>query len=164
MVAIPADHIADAHKLQADGIVTLWEMTPAGGGGTIRFKTDNDVEWRGNLYKGLPLSVDGDKESADGGSGQPTMVIGQANIDLSQFKPLINDGSIDGAFVVRHDVLLDNLLNNRNIKETRFYQVRRVAGYGRFQIRLDLGSYSDFLGFTMPHRQYLPPAFPSVKI
>lgn len=164
MVTIPTEHIADSHKLLADGIVELFELTPSGGTGTIRFKPDNDVSYMGNLYSGVPCVLSGEKRTAEAGISMPKLQIGQANIDLSLFKPLIVDGYLDNAVILRHRVLLDNLINNRPIRETNSYRVKRIEQYSRTIITLQLATLSDSLGFQMPYRRYMPPAFPSVKM
>lgn len=164
MPQIPVEQIRDSHKLQADGLVDLFELTPALGSGVIRFKNDSDVTWRGNLYTGLPCQLSGEKNSAETGPTMPKLQIGQPNIDLSQFKGLIYDGSLDNAVITRITILLDDMLNNRLIRTTRVYRVKRVEGYSRSQINLQLASVSDSLGFSLPYRKYNPPAFPAVQM
>jgi len=164
VVEIPLEHIKDSHELVADGRVELFELTPAGGTGVVRFKNDNDVTWRGNLYTGLPCAMTGEKKSADTGLSMPKLQLGQPNIDLSMFKPLVYDGYLDNAVVVKITVLLDNLINNRLIREINTYRVKRIEQYSRSQISLQLATLSDSLGFSLPYRQYLPPAFPSVQM
>lgn len=163
-MSIPKEHIVDAHKLVADGEVDLFQLTPLDGSGTIYFKPDNDVTWQGHDYEGLPLSFTGFKKSAETGSLTPRLVIGDGAVDLSPFKPLVYDGYLDGAIIVHIHLLLDNLINNRNVREQRMYRVKRVPGYSRLSIELQLATTSDALGFTLPHRQYYPPAFPAVYL
>jgi phage-related protein len=162
--SIPLEHVKDSHQLLADGRVELFELTPSGGTGVVRFKNDNDVTWRGQTYTGIPCSMSGEKKSSDIGLSMPKLQIGQPNIDLSQFKALVYDGYLDNAIVVKMTVLLDNLLNNRLIREINTYRVKRVEQYSRTQISLQLATLSDSLGFSIPYRQYLPPAFPSVQM
>lgn len=163
MTTIPVEHIQDSHQLIGDGIVQLFELTPSGGSGVVRFKNDNDVTWRGNLYTGLPLQLTGEKKT-DTGLSMPKLQIGQPNIDLSSFKGLVFDGYLDNATVVKITILLDNLVNNRLIRELETYRVKRVEQYSRTQIVMQLATLSDSLGFSLPYRQYLPPAFPSVQM
>lgn len=164
MGEIPVEHIRDSHQLIADGRVELFDLTPSGGTGVIRFKNDNDVTWRGNLYSGIPCSLSGEKKSAETGLSMPKMQIGQSNIDLSVFKPLLYDGYLDNAIIVKITILLDNLLNNRLIREIDTYRVKRVEQYSRTQISLQLATLSDSFGFSLPYRTYTPPAFPSVQM
>jgi phage-related protein len=164
MTSIPREHVIDAHKLVTDAEVDLFQLTPLDGSGTIYFKADNNVTWQGNNYEGLPLSFTGFKKSSEGGTLAPKLTIGDGSADLSPFKPLVYDGYLDGATVVHIHLLLDNLINNRNIREQRIYRVKRVPGYSRLSIELQLATSSDALGFTIPHRQYHPPAFPAVYL
>lgn len=164
MTDIPVEHIADSHKLQADARIDLYELTPSNGSGVVRFKSDNDVTWRGNTYTGLPLALTGEKKSIDSGLTMPQLMIGNGAVDMSPFKALVFDGYLDNAVIVRQVVLLDNLVNNRLIRESYTYRVKRVVDYSRLKITLQLATLSDSLGFSMPYRQYLPPGFPSVSM
>lgn len=164
MTTIPIEQVRDSHELVADGRVDLFELTPSGGTGTLRFKDGNDVTWLSNLYTGLPIQVTGEKRSSDSGLSMPKMIIGQNNIDLSLFKALVFDGYLDNAIIVRHTVLLTHIIGNNNIRQTDTFRVKRVDQYSRTQITLQLATISDSLGFQMPYRSYLPPAFPSVLL
>lgn len=160
---LPTEHIQDAHKLVADGRVELFALSPVAGS-TVYFKPDNDVTYQGIFYKGMPVSLTGEKMSSDAGWQQPKLQIGQPNIDISSFKALLFDGYVDNALVVRTTVLREHLEADADINRVRTYRVKRVEGYGRTQILLQLATVSDALGFMMPHRLYLPPAFPSVRV
>jgi phage-related protein len=164
VTTIPDEQIVDAHKLSADAEIDLFQLTPSGGGGTIHFKADDEVTWRGTVYYGLPIVFSGDGASAQGGASQPRLAIGNENTNLSMFKPLVFDGTIDGASVIRTHILLDDLVNNRLVRTLFYYRVRRVESYNRNSINLQLSSQSDALSFTMPFRSFLPPAFPAVTL
>lgn len=159
---IPPNHAADALKLTADAQIHLFELSPLTGG-TIYFKPDNNVTWLGRTYEGLPCALTGEEADTEK-TPMPKLTIGQNNVDLLPFKALINDGGLDGATVVRKIVLLDDLLNNRNIKRTSTFRVKRIPEYSRTKIQLILASFSAAQGQTVPFRQYVPPAFPWVDI
>lgn len=163
-MAIPSQHVADSHKLTADGRVELFELTPSGTAGTIFFKADNDYTYRTNEYTGIPVSITGEKKSSDVGLTMPRMIIGQPDIDISLFKPLVYDGYLDNAVIIRRAVLLDDMLNHRPIWELTTYRVKRVEEYGRTKIQMQLATRSDSLGFSMPYRTFVPPAYPSVQM
>lgn len=163
MTAIPQSHIEDAHKLIADAKISLYKLYPVSGG-TIYFKGDNSVTWLGDLYEGIPCELGGEKLSSDTSTPTPRLAIGQQDLDLLPFKGLINDGLLDGAKLVRHKVLLDNIINNINVKETTTFRVKRIESYSRTSISLVLATYSGATSQTLPHRQYLPPDFPYVQI
>ena len=164
MTGIPTNHIEDAHKLQADGVIELYEIVPAIGSGTFRFKNEADATWRGNLYAGLPVNFTNQEISAEHGIQPPKIMIGAPNLDLSMFKPLVHSGALDGGTLTKLRVLLTDLVEDNLIRETMVYQIRQVTGYVRNQITLQLALPSDGVGFTLPNRQYLPPDFPTVRL
>lgn len=163
MPSLPQNHVEDSLKLQgADGRVHLYELSPLSGG-TIYFKPDNPLTWQGHLYEGLPCAITGDEISTEK-SPTPRMTIGQENLDLLPFKGLIHDGYLEGATLVRKIVLLDDLINDRNIKRTSYFRVKRVESYSRSSISIVLATFSGAVNQTLPFRQYLPPNFPWVDL
>lgn len=163
MPAFPPEQIADAHKLQADAEIFLYELTP-NVGGTIYFKSDNPIDWRGNTYEGIPLQFTGSSRTTEVGTGRPTLAIGDTNLDLGPFKPLLFDGYADGALIIRRRVLLDALLANLNQSYDEYYKVRQTSDYGRSSITFELARSADSLDFSFPFHQYYAPDFPSVMV
>ncbi len=163
MSDLPIEHVADSLKLTADAVIELFELTSLAGG-TLRFKNDNDVTWRGNVYTGLPVSFTNMDMTAQGASTKPRMTVGEVNRDFSVFKPLVADGLLEGAVVVYTRILLTQLLANSLVRETKIFSIKKVTGYSRSQVSFELATASDGLRFTIPHRQILPPAFPAVLI
>lgn len=163
MSDLPVQHVTDSLKLTADAVVELFEFTSVIGG-VVRFKNENTVTWRGNEYFGLPVSLTGLEQTAQGGTLQPKMTVGAPDRDFSFFKPLVSDGLLEGGILVYTRILLANLLSNSNIRETQVFTVKQVTGYGRSQVSFQMATASDGLRFTIPHRQVLPPAFPAVLI
>jgi phage-related protein len=163
MSSLPIEHVTDSLKLTADGMVELFELTPLAGG-TLRFKNDNTVMWRGNEFTGLPVSFTDMVMTAQGSSTKPRMTIGEVNRDFSVFKPLVADGLLEGATVVYTRIKLEQMLANSLVRETRVFTIKRVSGYSRSQVSIEMATASDGLRFTIPHRQILPPAFPAVLI
>ena len=160
--ALPISHVEDALKLQADAKIHLFELTPVTGG-TIYFKADNEATWRGQLYEGIPCAITGEEFSTEK-APTPRLTIGQEDLDLLPFKGLINDGHLDGATLVRKTVLLDDLINDRNIYQRTTWRVKRPDSYSRSKISLVLATYSTAHNQTVPFRQYMPPAFPWVDL
>lgn len=163
MTTIPASHITDAQKLEADGIVELFELSPISGG-TLYFKRGNTQTWQGNEYVGLPCGLSDWKQSAEKVAVQPRLTIGEENIDLSIFKPLLFDGTVDGAAVIYRRVLLDHIIANSPISQIAHFRVKRVESYSRSRVILGLSSASDSINFTLPNLQYFPPAYPAVSL
>lgn len=162
MSSIPAANIQESLKLSADAEIDLFQLTPTDGSGTLFFKADAPLTWAGQLYVGLPLLLSGEKLSSDQSVEQPKLTIGQPNLDLSVFKPLIYDGALDNAVILRLRGLLGNFLAGLNIVETKTFRVKRIDSYQRTRIEMTLAPVSDALDFTLPIRQYLPPDFQAV--
>lgn len=161
MPAFPPQQIRDAHSLQADAEIFLYELSPSSGG-TIYFKSDNSLTWQSHEYEGVPLQFKGASRSTEVGSGRPTLVIGDLNLDLGPFKPLLFDGYVDGATLVRRLVLLEAIEQNLNESYDEYYKVRYPSDYGRSSITLELARSADSLDFTYPFHQYYAPDFPTV--
>jgi phage-related protein len=161
MSVFPSQQIEDAHKLQADAEIFLYELTPSVGG-TMYFKSDNPVTWQGNLYEGLPLQFSGASRSTEIGTGRPTLTIGDTNLDLGPFKPLLFDGYAEGAAIIRRRVLLTAIEDNLDQSSDEHYKVRQTSDYGRTSITLELARAADSLEFSFPFHQYYAPDFPSV--
>lgn len=164
MPAIPSSHIVDAQKLDADAKITLYKLEPSIGTGSIFFKNDADITWLGDTYVGIGLQMEGETYTSQGSAPQPSLTIGQNDIDLSPFKPLIWSGGLDNARVTRYEVLLTDLLANNNIKKTTVFRVKRVEGYSSTRIQLVLSVFSPSGPTTLPFRSYIPPAFPFVVL
>ena len=159
---LPPNHIANALSLEADGEVWLFELHPLAGG-SVYFKSDDSIIWQGNTYEGIPCSLTGE-EFDTAKMPQPRLRIGQEDVDLLPFKGLIHDGYLDGATIIRHKILVDDLINNRNIKQSTYFRVKNPESYSRTQISLVLASYSSAVKQTLPFRQYVPPDFPWVEL
>lgn len=159
---LPTNHIDDGLSLQADAKVSLFELYPLVGS-SVFFKADDSITWKSNLYEGLPCSLSGEEFDTNK-TPTPRLQIGQEDLDLLPFKGLIHDGYLEGATLIRHRLLLEDLLNDLNIKETTYFRVKRVQDYSRTNITLVLASYSTATNQTIPFRQYLPPDFPYVDL
>lgn len=160
----PESHIRNSHELVADGKVSLFELIPADGSGTLYFKNDNEHFWQGHMYESMPVKVSGEKQSSDSGLTMPKMQIGQTDVDISKFKGLIFDGNLDNAIITRKTLLLDHLIKNINIAEVQTYRVKRIENYSRSFVNLQLATLSDSLGFSLPHRAYNRPDFAAVQM
>lgn len=159
---LPASQIEDSLSLNADAVIDLFELQPLAGG-TVYFKPDNPLTWRGHDYEGLPCQLSGVEFDVEK-TPTPRMTIGQEDLDLLPFKGLLHDGYLDGATLIHRRVLLEDLLADLDIKQTTVYRVKRVESYSRTMISLVLASFSGAVSQTIPFRQYVPPAFPYVDL
>jgi phage-related protein len=159
----PTEHIADAHQLQSDAEIHLFEIETVDGV-TVNLKSDNTVTWRGRTYEGTPLAFKPGRKSSQTSSDRATIIIGDENISLLPVKPLIFDKALDGAIITHRIVLRAHIENNQNISFSQRYRVKQVAEYSRSSLTLELSKWVDAMGFRFPVRQYLPPAFPTVQL
>lgn len=160
----PADHIEDSLKLTADGEVVLWKIEPSGSTGTMYLKNDKSESWQGQLYTGVPIKISGEKKQSDAGLGKPRLVIGNNEVDISDFKPLIFDGGLDNATITKITVLHENFLADLDVKEEMIYRVKLVENYTSNQVTMLLATRSDSLDFSLPIRSYDQPDFQAVQL
>tara|TARA_Y100001001_G_scaffold163884_1_gene194228 strand:+ start:8210 stop:8707 length:498 start_codon:yes stop_codon:yes gene_type:complete len=160
---LPESYIREAQKLDSDGLVSLFTIYPRAGG-RLDLKDGPEITYQGVLYESLPVSLSGEKWSADGSSPTPRMVVGQPDFDLLPIKGLVHDGYLDGAPVVRTQVLLEDLIGDVDDNVVSHFKVKRVEAYGRLQLSLLLSTYSGAESQSYPNRQYTPPAFPWVTL
>lgn len=163
ITTVPYSQVVDAHKLDADGMVSLFKIEPIAGG-VVYAKAGVEFTYLGTDYEGLPVQVTGEKWTADTSTPTPRFLIGQEDLDLLPFKGLISDGYLDGAKITRYQVLLTDMLENINSKRTTVFRVKRVESYGRTKIVLLLSTFSGAISQTYPFRQYTPPDFPWVEV
>lgn len=163
VTTVPYNQVVDAHKLDADGMISLFKIEPVAGG-IVHVKSGVEFTYLGTTYEGLPVQLSGEKWAADSSTPTPRFVIGQEDLDLLPFKGLMSDGYLDGAKITRYQVLLDDMVNQVNSKRTTVFRVKRVENYSRTKIVLALSTFSGAVGQTYPFRQYTPPDFPWVEI
>lgn len=163
MTAIPYNQIVDAHSLIADGEVFLYEISPVSGG-TLYLKSGPEYTYLNRKYESIPITITGERFSADTSTPTPRMTIGQEQVNLLPFKGLIHEGYLEAARIVRHKVLLDDMLSQTNAKKTSYFRVKRVEDYTSTKISLLLSTLSGASNQSYPFRQYTPPAFPWVDL
>ncbi len=161
--SIPLSQIEDAHKLEADGRVALYEIAPVAGG-IVYLKSGVEFTYLGNEYESVPVALSGEKWAADNSTPTPRLTIGQPVLDLLPLKGLVFDGYLEGAKITKHLVLLDDMLNQRPYKRTTVYKVKQVENYTRTRIILVLSNFAGAINQSYPFRQFVPPDFPWVQL
>lgn len=156
----PASQQADARKLEADGLVELFEVELRDGS-LIYLKNDNEVTWQGNTYEGWHVYVTGVNTSVDEEVSRPQ--VGIANVE-GIFNNYVRLGTLDNALFRRIRILLTDLEADNDVKHTEEWRIRRVAGLNKDMITLELRHKLDGQPFQVPARMYLPPEFKAVRI
>lgn len=162
--AAPESHVEEAHKLTADALVDLFEITLVGTPSPtiVRFRDGPQVTWQSKVYESMACRLSGYQLNADGSKSRPILsVMNPAGI----FNSFVFNGYLDGAQVVRRRVLRTHLESNVNLSDPVFWYVARVreliSGQG---ITLELRSLSDGPDLMIPARKFMPPEFPFITL
>lgn len=158
----PVSHLEDALKLTGDGIVYLFEISIPSKNIVFRFKNNDTVTWRGQVYEGIPCQLTGDGQSADEQESRPTLRVYNP---VGIFNEPALDGSLYRTIVTRKRVLRQHIDANVNIFSQRMWFVERPKELVSGQyIALDLRAMTEGPNYQIPVRRYMPPEFPLVSI
>jgi phage-related protein len=158
----PVSHLEEAQKLTAEALVDLYTITLKNLPVVFRFKNDDTVTWRGNIYEGMAARMSGDNRSADGEESRPVL---QIMNPLGIFNAAAVKGQLDLAIVKRQRVLGKHVTGNVNIFDQRMWRVGRVRELISGQsISLELRNMTEGANFQIPARQFTPPEFPMVTL
>ena len=156
----PAAQLQDAVKLEADGIVDLFQIELTSGG-IIRVKDNESATWNGSLWEFLPVKLTGLAWSSDEQVARPTLVV--ANPE-GAFSLHVAGGAVDNAIVRRLRVLYDDFRNNRARYLEEVWYCSRVISLTRQTISLELRTLSDRVNAVLPARMFVPPEFNLVTL
>lgn len=174
--SIPDEHLEDAQKLIADGIVQLYEIKLANNT-YLHLKPDNSVKWNGETWTGLPILFDGYSTAQGDSYSRPTLSI--ANPDTinendgnarSTFSSLVLPtkdypyGLLNRAVVNRYLVLYDDIVNDRPIYQKKTWIIWFIKAINKNLIQVELRNPMDGVNFDVPARMYIPPEFPFVTL
>lgn len=160
-VAIPAEHITDAQKLDADGYVYLYQITLADRVTKIYQKPNNTVTWQGDTYEGVPIELTGVARHADDETSRPKLMLYNP---LNVFSALVDRGLLEGGIVTRYKVLKTHLDLDLPLYRREQWKLSRVASVKRNFIACELRDMLDGQIFSTPPRMYIPPDFPAVSL
>lgn len=157
---LPQAQVVDAHLLHADGIVYLYELSPATGG-TIYLKADDSVVWQGHDYTGTAVQIDERQRNTDGTLSRPKLTLANP---LAVFSPLVANGALDNALLVEKRVLRAHIDADVGTFQSRSWRIRRVIALNRVNMSFELRDSLDGPKFLLPARQFMPPDFPTVRL
>lgn len=157
---IPQSHREENEKLLADGYVQLFEIKLRDGS-FLTLKNNNSVKWQGVTWTGIPLSFEGWQTASSDSLARPTMMIANPNGAFSTF---IRDGLLTKAVITRYLVLYEDILNDRNVYQSKKWVVWNNPSLTNMSISLELRNPMDGVNFNVPARMYIPPEFPSVQL
>lgn len=158
--SIPQSHREENEKLVADGYVQLFEIKLRDGS-YLTLKNNNSVKWQGVNWTGVPISFEGWSTASGDSLSRPTMMIANPNGAFSTF---IRDGLLVRSTITRYLVLYDDILNDRNVYQSKTWVVWNNPSLTNMSISLELRNPLDGFNFNLPPRMYIPPEFPSVQL
>jgi phage-related protein len=158
--SLPSSHLESARGLEADAFVYLYRINlyPAG---KVCLTEVKSVFWQGETYEQIGIKMGNVSAYADEQSSRPKLQVQNPDAIFSE---LISQGQLDGASVTRYRVLLDDLLNDRNVFIKQSWRVGRVTGLNRISLSLELRDLTDGPNFVIPTMTFSPPKFPVVRI
>lgn len=158
---VPAEHVEDAQKLEADGYVDLFQIILSDKSSKIYLKINKDVDWQGNTYEGTGIQIDGVGTYSDDTTSRPKLTL--FNPD-GVFSSLLDQGLLDNATIVRYRVLKAHVDADLPIYRRQQWKVSRVASVKTPFIQLELRDMLDGQNFQVPGRMFIPPDFPTVSL
>lgn len=158
---VPASHIEDAHKLDADGYVEFFQIALADNSGTLYLKMNSDMTWQGHTYEGTGIKLDGVGSYADDQVSRPKLNL--FNPD-GIYSSLVDQGKLDNAIVTRIRVLKQDVDSNTNISRRQKWRISRIVTIKNPMIVCELRDMLDGQMFLVPGRMFIPPDFNAVSL
>ena len=176
----PEEHLKDAVKLQADGIVDLFEFNLISGG-VFRLKDNETVYWGthweqqngvpvkvANKWQGLPIQLSGFSMGSNDQVYRPTLSIANPSLEAGNregvFSRYILDNLLEGATVYRYRVLYSDLMSNKVRYLRQIWRVCRIISLTKQSVSMELRTLSDNVNAVIPARRFVPPEFPLVTL
>lgn len=159
--AAPISHVQDAHKLDSDAYVELFEVILADNATKIYLKDKNTLTWQGKTYQGTALKLEGVAAYSDEQTARPKFSIANPK---GAYSKLADDGALDNAIIMRRRVLKTHIDSDTPISRTQQWRVTRPASVNSNILVLELRDLMDGQHFTTPARMFIPPEFPQVSL
>lgn len=155
---IPEEHREENLKLSANAYVDLFHIQLRNGS-NFYIKEGDSVEWNGNFWESLPISLSGYEINSDEKVSRPRLQIVNPE---GVFSKIILDGDIDKAFIYRYRVLRRDIDLNRPVFQMLMWLIWVPTSITKNYVEFELRNPMDGNNFYVPARQYLPPEFPAV--
>lgn len=161
-MSYPTEHIIEAQKLQADALVSLYELQLKDAGNTlVCFKDGDTVTWQSKVYDSLPCRMSGVGKSADEQVSRPTF---QVSNPAGIFCTYVVGGALAGATLTRKRVLRTHLDANNGTYSQEKWLVSRVTSMNNVVLAVELRMLADGPNYILPARAFTYPEFPTVSI
>lgn len=158
---IPAEHMEDALKLDADAYIDLFQIVLSDRSTKIYLKANSNVDWQGNTYEGTAVQIEGIGSYADDEVARPKFTLfNPAGI----YSYLVDQGALDNATIVRYRVLKEHIDSDLPIYRRQQWRMSRILSVKTNSISLELRDMMDGQNFYTPGRMFIPPYFPTVSL
>lgn len=155
---IPEEHKEENLKLSADAYVDLYHIQLKSGA-NFYLKNGDPVEWGGNTWESMPISITGYEMSSGEQVSRPKL---QMVNPEGVFSKAILDGDLNKAWLYRYRVLRRDLEADRGIYQLIMWVIWMPTNVNKNYVVFELRNPLDGNNFYIPSRQYLPPDFPTV--
>lgn len=158
---IPLTHQEEAYKLDATGLVELFQITLQGGGSVLYFTPYLDCTWQGHTWESFPCRITEMSTQSMGENSRPKLTL--ANPD-GLFSGYVISNMLDNATVVRYRVSPDDVATNTNRFMKNTWRISKVVALNKNMIVIELRSAMDGHYFKLPGNSYFPPEYPHVSL
>lgn len=158
---IPLSHQREAYKLDAQGLVELFQIDLLSSAGSIYFTPYIDVTWKGSNWSSFPCTITDSGVQSAGENNRPKMTI--ANPD-GIFSGYVNSNVLDNAIISRYRVSPEDIATNSSIFMKNTWRISKVVSLNKNMIVLELRSALDGHNFKMPGNSFFPPDYPHVTL
>ena len=159
-MTLPASHIEENFKLEADAYVDLYKVILRSGS-SIYLKDNDDTTWQGNTYEGIAIRLKGVSQHADEEVSRPTLTI--ANPD-GVWNAAIRSGNLTKATLIQYRLLRAHLDADTNIYQMRTWMLWRPVSSDNEVAVFELRTQTDGQNAITHARMFIPPEFPLVNI
>lgn len=158
---IPQPYIDEAHKLDASGLVELFQITLLGGAGILRFTPYKEVTWQGQLWESIPSKLTETGTQVMGEATRPKFTLPNPE---GVFSTYIHMGVLEGAIVVRNRVSPEDVENNINRFIRSTWRVSKILTLSKNLVSMELRTAMDGHNYKIPTDCYFPPDYPHVTL
>lgn len=157
---IPAEYKAEAYKLDATGLVELFQMTLLNGN-SLYFTGYKSLNWQGKTWTSFPCSISDVGVQTSGENNRPKLTV--ANPD-GIFSTYVVSDLLNNATVVRFRVSPSDIDGNVNRFLKNTWRISKVMSLNKNMVIFELRSSLDGQNFKMPGNCFFPPEYPHVTL
>ena len=159
-MTIPASHVDNALKIEADGFVHLFKvmLLPSG---VVGITSGQGITWQGVEYESLQCKLSGLGSHATEQVSRPRFDVQNPE---GAFSGLIAQGALEGSRLYRYRVLRADAEANNNVFQVQWWRIVRVARLNRETVSLELRESGDGPNFVLPANISPPPDVPTVSL